>query len=279
MKRGIMEKKKALNAILVLGVLGLFLSLYLIKNHYTGIEKGSACDFSEAVSCSLVNTSVYSELFNVPVAVFGALWCVILLLLTQKAKKKDGAVATLLLEWNVLGFLFVLYMIYAEIMLKAICPACTLVHIITAITLVLSYLLYKQEHKSSFQETWKTAKPWLILAAVLFIIPIIIFNLPQKEKTDYTPIAKCLAEKNVVMYGSFRCAVCAKVKEDFGESFKEVPYVECHPQGEDNQWQRCQQKQIEGTPTWIMEPQGIEIQRHRGYLSPEEVADFAGCRI
>src|SRR3990167_984979 len=110
MKRGIMEKKKALNAILVLGVLGLFLSLYLIKNHYTGIEKGSACDFSEAVSCSLVNTSVYSELFNVPVAVFGALWCVILLLLTQKAKKKDGAVATLLLEWNVLGFLFVLYM-------------------------------------------------------------------------------------------------------------------------------------------------------------------------
>src|SRR3990167_626608 len=117
MKRGIMEKKKALNAILVLGVLGLFLSLYLIKNHYTGIEKGSACDFSEAVSCSLVNTSVYSELFHVPVAVFGALWFFVLLMLTWNAfsAKYAPVFVRALFSWSLPGFLFILYMIYAEI--------------------------------------------------------------------------------------------------------------------------------------------------------------------
>ncbi len=274
-----MEKKKLLNWMQVLAVLGLLLSLYLIKNHYTGIEKGSACDFSETISCSLVNTSIYSELFNVPVALFGALWFVLLLLLAQKAKKKDGALTTLLLELNILGILFVFYMIYAEIVLKAICPACTLVHVIVVATLVLSYLLYKKEHKASFDEVWKAAKPWLVLAVILNLIPLIIFNLPQKEKTDYTLLAKCLTEKNVVMYSSFKCAVCAKVKDDFGDAFQEVPYVECHPQGENSQWQRCQQKQIEKTPTWIWEPQGIELKRHRGYLAPEEVAQFAGCSI
>ena len=277
-----MKKNLALKIILLLSVLGILTSFYLIKNHYAGVQSGSFCDFSEKVSCSLVNTSIYSVLFHVPVAIFGALWFTVLALLSWRAKKKQGekkydTLLTLMLEWNVLGFLFVLYMIYAEIKLGAICPACTLVHIIAVITLVMSFLLYKKEGKVTFQEVKKAAKPWVALIIILNLIPLILFNLPKAEEKDYTPLAKCLTENNIVMYGSFRCGVCAKEKETFGDAFKEITYVECHPQGEHSEFERCQQKQIEGTPTWIWEPQGVELKRHRGYLSPEELAQFAGC--
>ncbi|MBI2666392.1 hypothetical protein HYX13_02155, partial [Candidatus Woesearchaeota archaeon] len=113
-----MKKDLILKIIMALSLLGVLTSIYLVKNHYAGIEKGSFCDFNENISCSLVNTSIYSEFLNVPVALFGALWFVILLLLVWRARKQSShtdALLTLLLEWNVLGFLSVLYMIYAEV--------------------------------------------------------------------------------------------------------------------------------------------------------------------
>lgn len=58
--------------------------------------------------------------------------------------------------------------------------------------------------------------------------------------------AKCLASKNIIMYGAEWCSHCQNEKKAFGDSFKYVPYVECP----DNP-QKCLEKGITGYPTWI----------------------------
>ena len=270
-------RKNLLYVIIVLGVIGLLTSIYLTVEHYS--SKASICDFNATVSCSLVNSSVFSEILNVPVALFGALWFVILISLAWKALKKDGVLISGLLGWSILGILFVIYLIIVEIILQALCPFCTVVHVVIVITFVLALLLYRKSTKSSFDKIVKSAKKWLAVIIILNLIPLVVFNFPTGEKENYDALAKCITEKGVNMYGSFRCGVCAKTRARFGDSFQYINEIECHPQGENPQTELCLAKGLEGTPTWILEPNGVEEKRHQGFLSIEELREFSGCEV
>ena len=271
-------RRNALKFIIILGVIGLLASFYLIENHYASPTEGSLCDFGETVSCSLVNTSVFSELFNVPVALFGALWFIVIMLMAWNALKKERELIAGMLLWSAAGILFVAYMIISEFILQAICPVCTLVHIIVLVMLIISIILYKtQEPRPKRDAIIKAAKPWLIGIIIINIIPIVYFNLPSGEERNLDALAKCMTENGVNMYSSFRCGVCAKVKAFFGDSFQYVNEIECHPQGKNAQTERCLKMDIKKTPTWILEKDGVEIKRLVGFQSPETLAEFAGC--
>ena len=270
-------RKNLLYVIIVLGVIGLLTSIYLTVEHYS--SKDSICDFNATVTCSLVNSSVFSEILNVPVALFGALWFVILISLAWKALKKDGVLISGLLGWSILGILFVIYLIIVEIILQALCPFCTVVHVVIVITFVLALLLYRKSTKSSFDKIVKSAKKWLAVIIILNLIPLVVFNFPTGEKENYDALAQCITEKEVNMYGSFRCGVCAKTRARFGDSFQYINEIECHPQGENPQTELCLAKGLEGTPTWILEPNGVEEKRHQGFLSIEELREFSGCEV
>ena len=135
-------KKKIYIAYIVLSLIGFAVSLYLTVEHF--LKSQGACDFNATVSCSLVNTSIYSEILGIPVAIFGLLWFVALFLLAWQAyTKKDKKQQKRLLYWNIGGFLFVVYLIIAKILLKVICPLCTAVHVIVLVALGLSIYSYK----------------------------------------------------------------------------------------------------------------------------------------
>lgn len=272
-----MKQKTILKTIIILSVIGILVSLYLVKDHYSSVEKGSICDFSEVVSCSLVNSSQYSELFKVPVSVFGVIWFIILILMSWKAfSKAETAVA--ILGWLIIGMLFVLYLIFAEILLKAICPLCTVVHILTLIIFLLSIVLYKNLSNHEKIKGRKSLGSWIILAIILNGIVLLAFNLLSlSSQGNYDELAKCITAKGVVMYGSFKCGVCAKNRAIFGDSFKYIVEIECHPQGKNAQTDLCLKKEIQGTPTWVLQPEGIEQKRHLGFLSIEELKKFSGC--
>jgi hypothetical protein len=57
--------------------------------------------------------------------------------------------------------------------------------------------------------------------------------------------AQCLADKGVVMYGSYWCVHCQRQKQLFGDSFRFVTYVECA----DNPKQ-CTDAGVQSFPTW-----------------------------
>jgi uncharacterized membrane protein len=136
-------KKKLLITFIILALLGFATSLFLTVEHF--IDSKGACDINATISCSLVNSSIYSEIFGVPVAIFGMFWFMGLFLFAWKAyTKKDKKNDKRLIYWNIMGFIFVVWLVTAEILLKAVCPFCTIVHIIVLSTLVLSIYSYKR---------------------------------------------------------------------------------------------------------------------------------------
>lgn len=72
--------------------------------------------------------------------------------------------------------------------------------------------------------------------------------------------AQYLAEKQITMYGADWCSYCQKEKNDFGDSFKYVPYVECPDEP-----QVCLEKGVDGYPTWIF-PDGKKLVGAQGIL-------------
>jgi glutaredoxin len=63
-------------------------------------------------------------------------------------------------------------------------------------------------------------------------------------------LANHLDETGATMYGAYWCPHCADQKEMFGSAIDQVPYVECAADGENAQPQLCQEKGIQGYPTW-----------------------------
>ena len=89
----------------------------------------------------------------------------------------------------------------------------------------------------------------IIVITVIFIGVGIWIPSPKstpETSTQLDSFAKCLAEKNLTMYGAAWCSHCQAQKKLFGDSFQYVPYVECP-----NQAKLCLDKGVEGYPTWI----------------------------
>jgi len=114
-------------------------------------------------------------------------------------------------------------------------------------------------------------KTIIIIGAVILAIifaGFYFYNKPVPASGKYDDFAKCLASKNITMYGAAWCAHCQSEKAAFEGSFKYVPYVECP----DNP-QLCLDKGIEGYPTWIF-PDGKKLIGEQGL---EKLSQESGC--
>ena len=87
---------------------------------------------------------------------------------------------------------------------------------------------------------------------------------------------QCLVQKDVKMYGAFWCPHCQRTKQQFGNSAKLLPYVECSTPDTKSQTQVCIDKKIIQYPTWTR-PQ--DEQRISGEHTLQEIADFSGCML
>ncbi len=108
----------------VLAILGFLVAVYMTIFKLT--DNQTMCLGNGG--CSVVNNSVYSEVYGIPVAVVGALgYAAILLVLTQSRRWAFlNRNATLVAFGLCLaGFLFTAYLIYVEIaLIHALCPFC-----------------------------------------------------------------------------------------------------------------------------------------------------------
>ncbi len=86
-------------------------------------------------------------------------------------------------------------------------------------------------------------------------------------------LAKCLTSKGVKMYGAFWCSHCQNQKNEFGDSFQYIDYVECDPKGVNANPQACKDAGISGYPTWIVN--GI---KYPGEQDPGALAKLTGCK-
>ena len=131
---------------LLASTVGLAISIYLTANHYAAAPL--VCNLS-GFSCERVLTSPYATLplIGLPTSAAGIVFFAVndfllaMLGLSQFTRKPSARLSSLALAWAGGGVLFVLGLVYIEIVvLGAVCLWCTAAHILTVANLLL--LLY-----------------------------------------------------------------------------------------------------------------------------------------
>lgn len=126
-------------AALVLALAGLGVSIYLTIAHYVGTQ-ALVCSDSGVINCAKVTTSAQSHFLGIPVAVLGLAYYLVMsgLNLPPAWRSSDWRVHALRLALSVVGILFALYLVAAELLIIGnICIWCTSVHVVTFLLFVL----------------------------------------------------------------------------------------------------------------------------------------------
>jgi uncharacterized membrane protein len=99
--------------------------------------------------CSVVNSSVFSEVYGIPVALIGFLGysAILAVLIIASRSTLLGSNASLLVFGLCLtGFIFTVYLIYVEIaLIRALCPFCLASQAIMTILFAISVILLVRE--------------------------------------------------------------------------------------------------------------------------------------
>jgi hypothetical protein len=95
------------------------------------------------------------------------------------------------------------------------------------------------------------------------------------QNHKYDSFAKCLATKQVKMYGLSWCPHCADQKEMFGDAFHYVPYVECGDLATKDETPECKAAGVKLFPSWQF---GMEPPKE-GVLSLDALSDKTGCTL
>jgi len=133
-------EKRLRQFLIGLAVMGLLVSIYMTVYKLTKIE--AMCIGSGG--CSTVNSSRYSEVNRIPVALIGvggyaAILALLFLERTPGFFQENGTMA--LFGVSLVGFLFTLYLIFVEIVLiKAYCPFCLTSQAVMTIIFILSVI-------------------------------------------------------------------------------------------------------------------------------------------
>jgi uncharacterized membrane protein len=128
-----MSRRSLRIAMIALTVLGIGIASYVTYVHYAGIKP--ACTAGE--SCTKVQTSVYSELAGVPVALMGLIGYVAILASLLAPETERTRFATLVLTLG--GFGFSAYLTYRELFsIHAICEWCVTSAIVMTLLMLLS---------------------------------------------------------------------------------------------------------------------------------------------
>ena len=132
--------KRLSNIAIALTIVGLLVSIYMTIYKFTDNEK--MCIGSGG--CSVVNSSRYSEVSGIPVAVLGvggyaAILAVLLLERRNKFFEQNGTM--LFFGLSITGFLFTVWLIYVEIaLIKALCPFCLTSQAVMTVIFILSVI-------------------------------------------------------------------------------------------------------------------------------------------
>ena len=124
-----------------LAILGILVSIYMTIFKLT--ENASMCLGNGG--CSVVNSSIYSEVSGIPVALIGVggyLAILALLLIENRISllKQNGPL--FIFGLSLVGFLFTLYLVYVEIaLIHALCPFCLTSQVTMTILFILSVIL------------------------------------------------------------------------------------------------------------------------------------------
>jgi len=127
--------------IAVLAVAGMAVSSVSLYHHFQ-TSKTDYCDYGETFNCDIVNRSVYSTIFGIPVALIGILGYAAIGVLSTLYRDR-GDTPKVMLAASVAGLSFALYLTYIEgFVLGTWCILClSSLTVIVLITVLASFLV------------------------------------------------------------------------------------------------------------------------------------------
>jgi len=110
---------------------------------------------------------------------------------------------------------------------------------------------------------------------IAIVVGIIFVAKAGNQPGNLDGFAGCLKEKGAIFYGAFWCSHCQNQKKMFGKSVKYLPYVECSTSDGKKQLPACQEKNIDGYPTWVFADETREV----GEVPLEKLSEKTGCLL
>ncbi|OGE75429.1 MAG: hypothetical protein A3C85_02940 [Candidatus Doudnabacteria bacterium RIFCSPHIGHO2_02_FULL_48_21] len=249
-------------------LLGLVIMSYLTYIHYANTS--SFCDISKEVSCDVVTTSLYSEVFGLPVSVLGLGYFLMVLVISLRKMSPDKF--RFLFMATAFALVPSLYLSYMEyFVIKSFCILCETSKILMFIILGVSYAAIRDR----LQSLGRLLAPIIIGGLVISGITFFIQN-GRVISEDYTDFVEHLNRRGWVYYKSYTCSNCKRQEKLLGEAYKGLNAVECHPKGPNGNPQLCLQKNITKTPTWLLEENGKVTVRLEGLQPIEELMKISG---
>ncbi len=109
----------------------------------------------------------------------------------------------------------------------------------------------------------------LVVAVLAPFGAAFIFAMPSSAGSgSEAALARHLRESGAVMYGAYWCPHCEEQKALFGDAARDLPYVECDPNGVNARPDLCEKAEVKAFPTWV-----IGGQRREGVQSLSALAD------
>ncbi len=150
-----MKLKRGIFFLQILLIISIITSIYLTYLHYA--EEESFCDISTTISCDIVNKSEWSELFGVPVAIFGLFTFILLFIITVLINKNFNKklfgirfgrknlllLMNLILVWSLIFALYLLIYVEYYKLKGTYCLLCIFLDILIFIMLLISLKLYR----------------------------------------------------------------------------------------------------------------------------------------
>ncbi|MGL4883836.1 MAG: vitamin K epoxide reductase family protein [Waterburya sp.] len=244
--------------------------------------------------CDIVLASPYATLFGLPLALFGLIGYVSMivfaitpLLFNSSEQKKlrsnlDKWTGLLLFMGGTAMMVFSGYLMYLlAFEIKAACLYCIVSALCSASLFIFSIIGREWEDIGQLLFTG------VIVAILILSSSLGIYASAKNPVAETTPggynittssgeseiaLAQHLKQVGAKMYGAFTCPHCQNQKQLFGkDAAAQLNYIECHPQGENSQTDLCMKANIQGFPTWE-----IKGKMYQGEKTLAELADLSG---
>lgn len=251
--------------LLGLALLGVALTAYLLSLHG---GTGEALFCTAGSGCDVVQKSRWSELFGLPIALWG-MGLYLLLALASATGSTASARWRRLFTLALIGVLISVYLTaVAWLALDAFCLWCLVSFALLTAMLIRVVVRRPTQTPASGWSRWMLVHALVLLPALGLIAAAQADWLSPPDDPRLAPLVQHLHDADVKFYGTYWCPECQKQKRRFGRVADQLPYVECSPNGRNGPMAfECAQAGIESFPTWI-----IRGQRVAGVLEPEELA-------
>ncbi len=256
------------NGILGLAAAGVLLTGYLTLTAWFG-EHPAYCGAES--ECDIVQSSRWSILFGLPLALWGLLTYVLLAGLSWRLRTRPATWSPLLTVACIGAGVSWFLTLVSVFEIKAVCLYCLASFALMNLLLLLTLL--RRPARTPARRWWQDLQIPVGAALVLVFGLHLHFNgffdpAAGPEDPYLKALATHLQESGTRFYGAYWCRACQEQKALFTASVKRLPYIECAPSGPNGPLTAaCVVQDIQRYPTWI-----VEGRRYTGVVDIERLA-------